>query len=189
MDGKSLVPLLMPAAFAEFESEPGASSQLSPVAASTATHLTERLAAMGAAGAAAYAGTWRTAAFVEHYFVAVNTKCVKGSPCHPADPAAEYPHLDTWCGDLSPGASADCWALYSCNEDCYDTETSANNFIVLRSMPGSEFGDSAYMEFKTGDQNTEDVTFTNPDFYELYDTSNDPWMMDNLYNGTSAATL
>ena len=197
MDGKSLVPLLMPDAFAAAGGSPPSPSSsvavpVAPVAASTAAHLSERLAAMGSAGAAQYAVGWRTAAFIEHYFVAPNDKCVKGTasnPCHPKTAGAEYPHVDTWCGDLTPGAAAACWALYGCVDDCYRTETPANNFIVLRSMPGSEFGDTAYMEFQTGNQDTEDVDFATPDFFELYDTAADPWMMKNKYSATPAATL
>jgi hypothetical protein len=44
------------------------------------------------------------------------------------------------------------------------------------------------MEFQKGMQNTEDINFKTPDFYELYDTANDPWMMKNVHNSTDSAT-
>ena len=56
-------------------------------------------------------------------------------------------------------------------------------------MPGSAFGDTMYAEFQTGQQQQENVDFTKPDFHELYDTTKDAWMMNNLYNSTAAATL
>jgi hypothetical protein len=34
-------------------------------------------------------------------------------------------------------------------------------------MPGSAFGDSAYMEFQTGNQQDTDIDFQTPDFHEL----------------------
>jgi hypothetical protein len=45
------------------------------------------------------------------------------------------------------------------------------------------------MEFQTGLQQKEDITFEKPDFYELYDTAKDPWMMNNTYNSTDHGTI
>jgi len=70
---------------------------------------------------------------------------------------------------------------------CYPTESWANNFIALRSMPGSEFGDTLYAEFQTAPK--AQTVFDKPDFYEYYDNAKDKWQMDNLYNSTDGATL
>ena len=47
-----------------------------------------------------------------------------------------------------------------CNRSCYVTETTANNFIALRYMPGSARGDLLYAQFQTGDQGEEDIDFS-----------------------------
>jgi hypothetical protein len=181
LDGKSLVPLLMPSVYA---GEPSTNGKL---AASLTQHVGELLARAGPAGASAYAAGWRTAAFIEYYYVEYNTKCVGN--CTNPNEAQGYPHKDSWCGDLTPGSNANCWALYGCDTDCYPTESPANNFIVLRSMPGSQFGDTMYAEFETGDLNRAEINFTKVDFHELYNSTADPWQMQNLYNSTSATTL
>lgn len=181
-DGKSLVPLLMPSVFVG-----DVSAESAGILSSTKRHMNDLLEGTGSAGPQSYAANWRTAAFIEYYFVEPNVKCVGG--CNPPGEAQGYPHRDTWCGDLTPGANANCWALYGCSTDCYPTESPANNFIVLRSMPGSEFGDTMYAEFQTGNQNNADVDFANPDFHELYNCTADPWQMQNLYNETSSNTL
>eukprot|EP00035_Acanthoeca_spectabilis_P040236 m.68323 g.68323 ORF g.68323 m.68323 type:complete len:201 (-) comp9914_c0_seq1:62-664(-) len=77
----------------------------------------------------------------------------------------------------------------NCNTDCYPTESLANNFIVLRSMTDSTFGDTMYAEFQTGNLNSGPISFESPDFYELYDASTDPWMMNNIYNNTDVAKI
>ena len=38
----------------------------------------------------------------------------------------------------------------ACTEMCYATESSSNNFIALRTMPGSRFGDTLYVEYQAG---------------------------------------
>ena len=151
------------------------------MAAAPALPSTQRhLAAMG--DAAAYKAAWRDAVFIEYYFVAANIKCVDG--CRPQPAAAMYPNKDSECGDLTPGANKEC---FTCSTDCYPTETDANNFIALRSMPGSEFGDTLYAEFQTAPK--AQTVFDKPDFYEYYDNAKDKWQMDNLYKSTDAATL
>ena len=51
-------------------------------------------------------------------------------------------------------------------------------------MKGSEYGDTLYAEFQRGSlYNTHrenPIDFASPDFYEIYDSSADPWMMHNL---------
>lgn len=181
MDGKSLVPLLMPGAYA------AGGSARQGLAASTSKHLDDLLTVAGDAGATAYASDWRTSAFIEYYYVADNDKCMAN--CHPPRGADKgYPHEDTPCGDLTPGTNNNCWSQL-CTTDCYPTESIANNFIVLRSMADSAFGNTMYAEFQTGNLNKGPIEFTTPDFYEFYDVSNDTWMMNNLYNHTSRATI
>ena len=38
----------------------------------------------------------------------------------------------------------------ACTEMCVATESSSNNFIALRSMPDSRFGDTLYVEYQAG---------------------------------------
>jgi hypothetical protein len=84
MDGKSLVPLLMPATFAEaavVKTDTATATATGGVARSTADHFAALLAPLGTAGAVGYAAKWRKAAFVEYYFVEANIKCMGN--CHP----------------------------------------------------------------------------------------------------------
>ena len=171
-DGKSLAPLLL--------AESSGAVAAAPALPSTQRHL----AAMG--DAAAYKAAWRDAAFIEYYFVAVNDKCVGECLDVPRTLKDGYPAMDSWCGDLTSNANIECWAI-KCSTDCYRTETNANNFIALRSMPGSEFGDTLYAEFQTAPK--AQTVFDKPDFYEYYDNAKDKWQMDNLYNSTDGATL
>jgi hypothetical protein len=101
MDGKSLVPHLIPS---------GATDP--SLTASTAAHL------RSLPQLPEYATSWRKAVLLEYYYNDFNTKCVTGDPCLPT---VGYPERDTWCGDLD--ANTHCWALYNCNTSCYDTET------------------------------------------------------------------
>jgi len=179
MDGKSLVPLLMPSAYAGDEVE------IAKLPESTKKHVAGLLAKAGAAGAKAYAANWRTAAFVEYYYVADNVKCVGN--CTLPKEANAYPHADTYCTDLTPGAYANCWAM-GCSTECYPTESIMNNFIVLRSMEGSPFGDTMYAEFESGNLNQQPIAFDNIYFHEYYNVTADPWEMNNLYNLTAAST-
>jgi hypothetical protein len=80
------------------------------------THLKALLTATsnnGEPDASAYAAGWRDAAFIEYYYVAANVKCVGN--CTPPTLAKGYPHKDSWCGDLTTDANANCWALYGCD--------------------------------------------------------------------------
>jgi len=167
MDGKSLVPLLISAV------------DTSALPQSTQTHLTS----LG--DAASYAAQWRDAVFIEYYYNDFNTKCVGN--CSDPGKMWGYPHHDTWCGDLNHNSH--CWALYGCNTDCYETESPENNYIGLRSMGGSQFGDSLYAEFQTGDMSSKPIDFVAPDSYELYNATEDPWMVRNLYSSESNETL
>ena len=144
-DGKSLVPLLVD----------GASEA---VLDSTRRHLAE----MGSA--TSYAAAWRTSIFFEYYFVNDNAKCVEGvTPGH-------YPTQDSNCGILSTTPNSQCWGsgpdgphaatarpaptaweqrLAAAGlSGCYATESWANNFIALRSMEGSAFGNTLYAEYQ-----------------------------------------
>jgi hypothetical protein len=71
----------------------------------------------------------------------------------------------------------------------YPTESPANNFIGVRHMAGSEFGDTLYSEFQSGNQQVADVNFTQVDFVEYYNLTADTWQMDNLRDapGTEGA--
>jgi hypothetical protein len=63
---------------------------------------------------------------------------------------AFFPQGDYSCTDLVHNRA--CWGGNMCNTNCYPTESIANNFIVLRSMTGSRFGNTLYAEFATGNQ-------------------------------------
>ena len=70
-----------------------------------------------------------------------------------------------------------------CVSDCYRTEDEANNFIALRRPPldGVPGSDVLYAEFQRGDLTSgEDILFDDVDFTEYYNTSADPWQLDNL---------
>lgn len=85
---------------------------------------------------------------------------------------------DYSCTDLDHNRA--CWGGKICTTSCYPTESLANNFIVLRSMKGSRFGNSLYAQFATGDQGQQEIDFKNLSFVEFYDIDSDPWMMLNL---------
>jgi hypothetical protein len=65
-----------------------------------------------------------------------------------------------------------------------NTEDNSNNFIGVRHMAGSVFGDSLYAEFQTGNLALEEISFSadKVDFIELYNCTADSWQMNNLYN-------
>lgn len=71
----------------------------------------------------------------------------------------------------------------------YNTEDIHNNFIGLRHMAGSEFGDTSYAEYQTGNQAHGDISFDKVDFVEYFNLTEDNWQMNNLWNKTQAATL
>ena len=191
MDGKSLLPLLV-----EGEAkDAGTDADVDAAAAAAPASVRRHLRAVAPGGSAEYRAGWRSAVFLEHYFVNNNVFCVAGCAGLPLTPSEEYPTHDSNCGDLTPGQNANCYSVSpgqggaNCSSDCYATESTQNNFIALRSMPGSAFGDTLYAEFQTGEQNVADVNFTAVDFVEAYDAAADPWMMRNLANSTPAASL
>lgn len=171
MDGKSLLPLLI---------NPAAGTQLPE---SVRKHLNS----MG--DASVYRRSWRDSVFIEYYFVENNDKCVANC----SSTSSRYPQRDTWCGDLTSVPNKDCWgpSLEGCSQNCYPTESLDNNFIVLRGMSGSEFGDVLYAEFQHGNLDARAVNFGDGDinFYEFYDAAQDPWQVNNLYNATDKDKL
>ena len=98
MDGKSLLPLLVPSVPAEAE-----------MPASTAAHL----AALG--DAREYAAGWREAAFIEYYYNADNDKCFQNCtyPTKPWPTAGDY-----GCTDLLHTPPRACWGGSICNTNC-----------------------------------------------------------------------
>lgn len=78
----------------------------------------------------------------------------------------------------------------SANAKCsgqYPTESAANNFIGIRHLEGSEFGDTLYAEYQTGNQNEAPygINFTRVDFVEYYNLTADTWQMNNLANAST----
>merc|ERR1711920_491629 len=69
--------------------------------------------------------------------------------------------------------NAKCWG--------YNTEDIHNNFIGLRHMQGSEFGDTSYAEYQTGRQFLHNIKFDNVDFVEYFNLTADHWQMQNLW--------
>lgn len=185
-DGKSLVPLLV-----TMQGDDKDRSTRATLPASTLAHLE----ALGDADT--YRAAWRDAVFVEYYFVNDNAKCV--GDC--SGMGNLYPNADANCGVLQVGANAECWGngcgptvpntppagCLPCKMDCYPTESVANNFIALRTMEGSKHGNTLYVEYQSGQQLLSDINFTNVDFIELFDVSEDPWLMHNLYNNTGTS--
>jgi hypothetical protein len=95
-------------------------------------------------------------------------------------PTALWPTAGDYdCTDLVHNRA--CWGGKVCNTNCYATESIDNNFIVLRSMAGSRFGNTLYAEFMTGNQMQEEIDFAthNLTFTEFYEMDSDPWMMQN----------
>merc|ERR1719231_1108174 len=150
------------------------------------TSLAPLLAAAGDAAALA-AVDWRDENFLEYYFVDDNAKCVQNCSIDGLWPAA-----DACCADLTTVPNGACWGTeqdtgvtpatdQGCDVDCYPTEDTRNNFIGLRRE------DLLYVEYQTGDQTAADVSFDDPDFFELFNASADPWLTTNIYNELSAA--
>lgn len=125
-----------------------------------------------------YRAAWRDNVFFEYYFVDINAKCVTG--CGTLSRQEEYPVKDSECGDLTPFKNSHCWGGNLCNTSCYATETTANNYIGIRFMPGSKHGDITYAEFQSGNQMNGNIDFTEVDFVEYYDNTQDTWQMNNL---------
>jgi len=158
-------------------------------------------------GDADAARAWRTEVLLEYLYVADNDKCV--AECN-VSRAGDYPTDDEYCVDLE-GRSG-CWGPPLCTEECYPTESSANNWRAVRQVaPAVEAewrrpslaaveeaaaaeeaagqADFLYAEFVTGDQGDADLNFSKPDFYELYDMATDAWSMRNVYAATPKARL
>jgi N-acetylglucosamine-6-sulfatase len=142
----------------------------------------------------AYAESWRDHVFFEYYFVNDNDKCVSG--CPKLQPWEEYPVFDSFCGVLKKGHNRQCWSgkNWGCKH-CYPTESTANNYIAVRFMPGSDHGDTLYVEYQQGNMyrrykhdgsvGNSDVNFTRVDWVELYNNTADPWQMVNLVGNPS----
>ena len=130
------------------------------------------------------AAPWRDSVFIEYYFVSDNDKCVHNCSLK----KRPYPHSDSWCTDLDDDTT--CWcAPNKGGRACYATESSANNYIAVRHPDAAgRFGDNLYAEFETGDQKSANINFEKPDFYEIYNATQDPWMMDNLRDTVDPAT-
>lgn len=80
-------------------------------------------------GDADAARAWRNEVYLEYYYVADNDKCVRNcSRAHEGD----YPQTDSPCVDLARHGG--CWGPPACNEECYATESPANNFRALRQL-------------------------------------------------------
>ena len=122
---------------------------------------------------------WRDSVFIEYYFNGANIKCVENcSHVH-----GNYPKEDAECGDLPN--NADC---YICQDDCYPTEDPDNNFIALRHVdPSTEFGNTLYAEFASGDHI--DLNFKNLSFNEYYNIETDKWQTTNLYKTAQPKTI
>ena len=88
------------------------------------------------------------------------------------------------------GNNSECWSNLgdSCTANCYATESMANNFIALRTMPWSAHGNTLYTEYQNGSQIDEDVDFSRVDFIEHFNVTADKWMIHNLFpNNRSGA--
>ena len=68
----------------------------------------------------------------------------------------------------------------------YQIESSANNYVGIRHV-GGEFGDTLYAEYQAGNLAEEDVDFTEVDFVEYFNLTEDSWAMDNLRDAPGAA--
>lgn len=142
-------------------------------------------------GQSSVAAGWRTTNFIEYYFVNDNAKCVENCSI-----PGTYPEAEAACADLSTMPNGDCWGTeknmgetpatdMACNADCYITEDIRNNFIALR-RPSDGL---LYAEYKTGDQTDGNVEFSSPDFNELFNTTEDPWHVNNLYSSADPALI
>ncbi|KAL1515903.1 hypothetical protein AB1Y20_002517 [Prymnesium parvum] len=173
MDGRSLLPLLV-----------DASAPALPAA------VRAHLEALGPA--ARYGAAWRDAVLLEHLFVDENTKCVANcTPCA----ECRTPSKDVNCA--TPRTESGCWSTREakwkqlptkCSSECFPTESLQNNFVALRHVAGSPFGDSLYAEFQAGQQDVPAIDFCAPPIHiELFNITQDPWQMDNLHSSASAA--
>ena len=175
MDGKSLVPLLIENPGKHVERSDAVLENMQPLPVLHSTH--SHLEALG--DLQQYAESWRRSVFIEYYYVNENDKCMAN--CTTTVPSHQYPFADANCGDLTPGKNAVCWGGGGCNKNCYPTEFAGNNFIALRTMPSSTYGNMLYVEYQAGNQIANNINFTKVDFIELYNVTSDPWMLENLH--------
>ena len=118
MDGRSLVPLLVgdSDSSGDREEDSEEATLVAALPASTQRHLQLVAGGGGRAGRAAYKASWRSAAFIEYYFVAPNVKCVGGCNATAIAAKGAYPASgDMDCTDLSEDPntpSSHCWATY-----------------------------------------------------------------------------
>ena len=70
----------------------------------------------------------------------------------------------------------------------YPTEDSHNNFIGIRHMADSQFGDTSYTLYQTGNQGQANIDFTKSDFVEYFNLTADTWQMNNLWKTGDNAT-
>ena len=176
MDGRSLLGLLVNASDSKLW------AQLSPAA--------QRHLLQVGTGEAVAVG-WRTYVLLEHYFFTENIKCVSNcSMC-----SSECTRHDSNCADAIHGRT--CWATFAatwaqdpldCTQECYPTETRANNFAAIRHTgPGGK--DTLYAEFHYGNLDEAPIDFAHaaPSHIEHFDAAKDPWMMNNLHYDSRAA--
>lgn len=71
----------------------------------------------------------------------------------------------------------------------YPTEDSTNNFIGIRHMAGSKFGDTSFTLYQTGNQNTKNIDFSTVDFVEYFNLTADEWQMNNMWKTGDNATM
>jgi N-acetylglucosamine-6-sulfatase len=60
-----------------------------------------------------------------------------------------------------------------------------NNFIAVRHLPGSAYGNVLYAIFQWANgtnYGTGNVDFQDPFFFEFYNMDSDPWQMNNIFN-------
>jgi len=163
LDGRSILPFLIPAITSDLPAATKAYLQTLP-------------------SVTVYRESWRDNVFFEYYFIHSNKKCTTNCVTLPLE--QQYPNADVTCGDLTAFHNSNCWGNgwpnQLCNETCYQIETEANNFIAIRTMPWSDYGDSLYAEFQEGNQFFRDIDFSNISFTEMYKIDTDPWQMNNL---------
>ena len=64
-----------------------------------------------------------------------------------------------------------------------------NNYIAVRHLPGSKYGNILYAIFQWANNTNYgvgNVDFQQPFFFEYYDMDNDPWQMRNIYDQMNA---
>ena len=120
-------------------------------------------------------------------YIEYNDKCMQNCKAPQTD---NYPARDSWCTTIDAQPNSHCWgpSPAGCNVSCYHTETPDNNYIAMRTMEGSAFGDALYAEFASGNQGNTPIDFSNRTFTEYFKGS-DKWQLNNLHKTTSAAAL